>query len=203
SLIGETGIDIPAAMRRRMLNVYDDAIRYSDAFIKRLREDLAEFDPVFVIHADHGEAFGEHGFYGHLPHPYEEVTHVPLVVANAGGPTRVERPFSLLELPSVIQQIAETGEANIPADACRWGTTKIIRDGEPVTGLRFDDWKYIHDDGTELYHLKKDPKERTDVATSHQRLVDACEEIIQQRQQTDRERQLIRDALVAENGVAL
>lgn len=203
SLIGETGVDIPPETRQRMIDIYDDAIRYSDAFIERLWEDLAEFDPVFIIHADHGEAFGKHGFYGHLPHPYEEVTHVPLVVANAGRPKRVGRPFSLLELPSLIQQLAETGEDKISDDASKWVTTKIVRDGDPVSALRFGSWKYIRDDGAELYHLDEDPREQTDVTTSHRTLGNVFEDIVQQRQQTDRERQLIRDVLTAEDEAEL
>ncbi|PSQ10582.1 hypothetical protein BRC93_08960 [Halobacteriales archaeon QS_5_70_15] len=107
--IGDTDVDLGERARRRIVDAYDDTIRYSDAFVRRLREDLLDrgIDPVFVVHADHGEAFGEHGTYGHLAYPYEEVTHVPLVVHGAGETGRVERPFSLLDLADLLVAVAE------------------------------------------------------------------------------------------------
>jgi hypothetical protein len=76
-----------------------------DAFVDDLRD--RGIDPVFVVHADHGEAFGEHGTYGHLAYPYEEVTHVPLVVHGTEETGRVERPFSLLDLPDLLVAVAD------------------------------------------------------------------------------------------------
>jgi arylsulfatase len=107
--IGDTDVDLGERARRRIVDTYDDTIRYSDAFVRRLRDDLRDrgIDPVFVVHADHGEAFGEHGTYGHLAYPYEEVTHVPLVVHGAGETGRVERPFSLLDLPDLLAAVAD------------------------------------------------------------------------------------------------
>ncbi len=107
--IGDTDVDLSERARRRIVDTYDDTIRYSDAFVRRLREDLRDrgIDPVFVVHADHGEAFGEHGTYGHLAYPYEEVTHVPLVVHGTEETGRVERPFSLLDLPDLLVAVAD------------------------------------------------------------------------------------------------
>ena len=107
--IGDTDVDLDERARRRIVDTYDDSIRYSDAFVRRLREDLLDrgIDPVFVVHADHGEAFGEHGTYGHLAYPYEEVTHVPLAVHGVEETGRVERPFSLLELPDLLTAVAD------------------------------------------------------------------------------------------------
>ena len=107
--IGDTDVDLSGDARQRIVDTYDDTIRYSDAFVRRLREDLGDrgIDPVFVVHADHGEAFGEHGTYGHLAYPYEEVTHVPLVVHGTEETGRVERPFSLLDLSDLLVAVAD------------------------------------------------------------------------------------------------
>ena len=107
--IGDTDVDLSERARRRIVDTYDDTIRYSDAFVRRLREDLRArgIDPVFVVHADHGEAFGEHGTYGHLAYPYEEVTHVPLVIHGTGETGRIERPFSLLDLSDLLVAVAD------------------------------------------------------------------------------------------------
>jgi arylsulfatase len=69
----------------RLVNLYDDSIRYGDAFLEQLQSDLAADDPTFVVHADHGEEFGEHGRYGHQPFLNEELIHVPLVVGKPDG----------------------------------------------------------------------------------------------------------------------
>ena len=125
--IGDTDVDLDGRARRRIVDTYDDAVRYSDAFVRRLREDLLDrgIDPVFVVHADHGEAFGEHGTYGHLAYPYEEVTHVPLVVHGTGTTGRVERPFSLLDLPDLLVAVADErplAEVYAPGSGAARGT---------------------------------------------------------------------------------
>ena len=66
--------------RRKLINAYDDSIFYADSFIKKLWGDLKSDDPIFIVHADHGEGFGEHGFYSHPPYLYEEFIHVPLII---------------------------------------------------------------------------------------------------------------------------
>ncbi|QCC47214.1 sulfatase [Halobellus limi] len=88
-----------------LVTAYDDSVRYSDAFLERLRSDLREDDPVIAVHGDHGEAFGEHDVYGHEPYLYEENVRVPLVVD--GPPAgEISEPFSLRELPDVLSSIA-------------------------------------------------------------------------------------------------
>jgi len=204
--IGDTDVDLGERARRRIVDTYDDTIRYSDAFVRRLREDLRErgIDPVFVVHADHGEAFGEHGTYGHLAYPYEEVTHVPLVVHGAGETGRVERPFSLLDLADLLVAVADdrplaevydpgrdpdgaeegphdghTGSG--PGPGCRrdrpWAVTQVRDDGRLVTGIRLPDWKYVDRGGREgdrLFDLSSDPDEQRDASEDHPELLDAC-----------------------------
>jgi hypothetical protein len=49
---------------------YRDCVRSVDAFVDRLPTDLDD-DTVVVFHPVHGEAFGDHGVYGHGPPLYE------------------------------------------------------------------------------------------------------------------------------------
>ncbi len=55
---------------------YRQTIAYTDSFIKALDEQLAELNlaenTIFCIVGDHGEAFGEHGRFGHSRIPFEE-----------------------------------------------------------------------------------------------------------------------------------
>ncbi len=61
-----------------------------------------------IISSDHGQAFMEHGEMFHNVYPYNEVTRVPLVIANfrSGRQVKdraeVDEPFSLTELNRII-----------------------------------------------------------------------------------------------------
>jgi choline-sulfatase len=63
--------------------LYDGEVSYHDEhmgrFIERLKK-LGLYDQVlFVVTADHGEEFHEHGSYGHGHSVYQELLHVPLM----------------------------------------------------------------------------------------------------------------------------
>ncbi len=70
------------------LVAYKQEIRYTDDELKRLFETLDRLgltsSTVFILTSDHGEAFLEHGFYGHGAHLHQEVTHVPLLMTGPG-----------------------------------------------------------------------------------------------------------------------
>ena len=72
---------------------YDANLRWVDEAVFQFYRALqrANFtDSIwFVITADHGEAFGEHGEFYHLSSVYEENIHVPLII----HPPRWARPF--------------------------------------------------------------------------------------------------------------
>jgi len=134
---------------RRLVRAYDDSIRYADEFLRRTAED-APGDPLIAVHGDHGEAFGEHGTYGHHARLYEENIHVPFVVS--GGPTaRVERPVSLGRLPDLLEDLAV--EESVQRSPSRPAVSRTL-DGERIA-LRDRRWKYIGDDNGsgELYVL--------------------------------------------------
>lgn len=92
------------SMHEKLVTAYDDSIRYSDAFLGRLREDLDD-EGVIAVTGDHGEAFGEHGTYGHEPYLYRENTHVPLVVSGVGDGEHRDA-FSLAGLPELLSAVA-------------------------------------------------------------------------------------------------
>lgn len=122
--------------RSVLLEAYRNTIRYTDAFLENLLEDLGD-DPLVVVHGDHGEEFGEHGYYGHGPHLREENIHVPLVVAN--GPTgRVENPFSLRDLPQFLYDLATTNTVTIPEQSYVKSKNK-----DPKWAIRGLGWKYV------------------------------------------------------------
>lgn len=77
---------IPNAVIRRAIDLYDAEIRYTDRELGRLFGGLRRLGlldrAVIVVTSDHGEEFGEHGsMEGHQWTLYDEVLHVPLLVA--------------------------------------------------------------------------------------------------------------------------
>ena len=59
---------------------------------------------VVIITSDHGEAFGDHGHFGHGPGVYLDEIGVPLVILSPGAPAGrvVESPVSLRDLPATV-----------------------------------------------------------------------------------------------------
>jgi len=102
-----------ANVHKKLITAYDDSIRYSDAFLERLRGDLN--DPVIAVHGDHGEAFGKHGNYGHEPFLYRENTHVPLVVTGVDG-GYYDGAMSLHTIPDMLVSIANREGTKEPSE---------------------------------------------------------------------------------------
>lgn len=137
-------------------DLYDGTILDADQFLGRIREDLAEYDPVFVIHGDHGEAIGEHGNFGHGS-LYEEVIHVPLVVANVADDDRIDRPTSLRTLPRLI----EAASQDTSTDWRSFGSPYVLsKTRKAAFALRGRDWKFYKRDGhASFFELDSDPEE--------------------------------------------
>jgi arylsulfatase A-like enzyme len=67
------------------MDCYDGAIAYLDGQIGRLLDDLERRglrkNTLIIITADHGEAFGENGHYGHIDSAYLTQLRVPLLIS--------------------------------------------------------------------------------------------------------------------------
>jgi len=143
---------------KKRFDLYDDSIKYADKFIGRLWEDLKDFDPVFIVHSDHGQAFGEHGIWGHTAYFYEEFIHIPLVIFNAGITGEIKEPATL-DL-SLIFGLIEGAEASTLTGGP--AISKSFKSDGIGMAIRMGDWKFIHDAGEKLYNLRDDPGEQID-----------------------------------------
>lgn len=88
---------------------YDTEVAFADDAVGNLLAVLAELYPpdrtLVVFAGDHGENLGEHGYWGHGRHLWEENLHVPTAITWPGhlGPAVLEAPASNLDLaPTVL-----------------------------------------------------------------------------------------------------
>ena len=168
------------ALHDRLLTAYDDSVRYTDAFLERLRGDL---DAVVAVHGDHGEAFGEHGTYGHEPYLYEENVHVPLVVDGLASRT-VSDPVSLASLPALLTGIADGDAAFDAPDPFAVARTRTGR----RTALRGRRVKFIRSEAdSELYDLEAGE----DTPVSSPELERLCRRRLRAATASDREKEAI------------
>jgi arylsulfatase len=191
---------------QRLIDLYDDSIRHGDRFVERLRRDLRDDDPVFIVHADHGEEFGEHGRYGHQPYLYDSLIHVPLVIANAGRQGTVDRPVSLRSLAPTITDIADAPAtfpgrrllANADGRDPPWTVSKVFAGGQRRVAIRSRNVKYITDaEATELYDLRLDPDEQVNVYDRQLEATAAFDDVVAAHVDTERERRAIGDAVAS------
>jgi len=194
-------VDEPSAVdshsREQFIDAYDAEIRFVDEQLERLFETFestgAYEETLFLITADHGEGFGEHGFYGHPPGVFEELVHVPLMVHDPrdGETRRVDDPVSLLSIaPTVLDGLgveppssfrdtslldrAGTASAGVFSEVCEeaGGGFEIqpYDRSRAIVGYRTSRFKYVRDrqsDCEALYDLHEDPGERTDRSDDH------------------------------------
>ncbi len=85
--------------------VYAAGVAEADALVGALAAALP--DAALLVTADHGEAFGEHGFYGHMIGIHAEVLAVPLVVVGPGiASGEVRAPVSTLRVHDTLLDLA-------------------------------------------------------------------------------------------------
>ena len=103
---------LPDADLRQLIALYDEEVAWTDELVGRLVDGIRARpggeDVVFVLTADHGEEFYEHGSLGHATTLYREQTHVPLIVSDpAGGKGQVvDTPVSLVDLSPSLAELA-------------------------------------------------------------------------------------------------
>jgi arylsulfatase A-like enzyme len=96
--------------RELLIDLYDAEIRYNDEKIGEFFDELRSRDlldkSLLMFTADHGDAFGEHGYYEHPRYLHDEITHVPLLVRPpSGAEERISTPVSTLDIASTIASV--------------------------------------------------------------------------------------------------
>ena len=178
--------------RKEVMALYDAGVHWVDQQLSRLVGTLKASqrwnDTVFVVTADHGEEFLEHGSRYHSPDGLaEQLIRVPLLVHAGDGSTPgiVPGPFSLIHLtPTLLEavgvdvplsfrgrglwrDISAGSGASHPAivecvEACNNPLSMADRLGHRLMAVRDVDYKLVlrfGDSGEELYKLRDDSQE--------------------------------------------
>jgi arylsulfatase A-like enzyme len=176
------------------INAYDANLRYGDWVIGEVEAKLRAAGvldrTVLVITADHGEAFGEHGYVTHGGPVTDEVSHIPLVMVVPQG-ARPGRATALTQTTDLLPTLCELLGADYPKKEVQGRSLVpvILGQSDRVHDYVFtratqaaecptDFAKYAIRDGTHalvlyengkwpaLYDLKADPGETKDVAAA-------------------------------------
>jgi arylsulfatase A-like enzyme len=112
---------------------YDDCIAFIDEHVGQLMDELRGQglldNTLVIITSDHGESFGDHGWYLHGTSLYLDETGVPLVILAPDAPAGrvVDQPVSLRDLPAtVVDQLGLSAGSPFPGRslAAYWSLTR-------------------------------------------------------------------------------
>jgi arylsulfatase len=167
---------LPPHVATRVERAYRDSIRSVDRFISKFLEGVSDDDPMLAFYSDHGEAFGDHGIYGHQHTVYEENIHVPFLVHNASVDGRISDTVSLLELPDILRELSIDDQVS-PAE---WTSEYVYSRTEDSStiAVRGERWKYISSgERDELFDLECDPNEEVDVSSEEEDVLQELQSI--------------------------
>ncbi len=173
------GLNAMEEGRRRMWQAYYASVTFMDEQLGRVLDELDRLglsDSTAVIFTtDHGYHLGEHGFW-QKANLHEEVVRVPLLVRVPG--IRPARTSSLVELVDIYPTCTDILGLPMPASLQGKSLRPLLHDPRATIrasalsihnrhggGVRLADWHYMNygEKGEELYDMKKDPHQYTNV----------------------------------------
>jgi len=195
------GRELPAPARSHLVSQYDGAIAYLDNSLARLFDNLKDaglYDSsMIIVTSDHGEAFGERNVIGHAVSVHQDQISVPLIIKYPGQTTGsvVNSPANGVDLlPTVLDVVGHTTDAKVQGRSLaefEEKTGSVFSESFPwyltLRAKRFDSlqravtstrFKLIRSDNgeRELYDLKADPLETTNVYELHRDIAADLEE---------------------------
>jgi arylsulfatase A-like enzyme/Flp pilus assembly protein TadD len=178
---------------------YEGEVAFADSCVGQVLEKLRQLglydQTLIVIVGDHGEMLGEHGELNHGFFIYEGALRVPLVIrvprAQAAA-RQVDLPVSLIDVaPTIVSLVGGEVPKEVQGmDLSPWiagqeaGARGRAIYAETVTpthyygassllGVIVDGWKYIETTRPELYDLRSDPAEATNLLEREPKRADA------------------------------
>jgi arylsulfatase len=184
-----------------LVALYDGNIRRLDDAVERLLQGLSEVrdrqrETAVVFIADHGEAFGDHGWFGHSGTVYDEMVRVPFILrlpdVRDAGPVDTTQLASLEDvLPTLLDVAGLPPPTRCDGVDLLAPSSKASRDARVVLmrnalddrlelGVRSRRWKAVVR-GTEkrqLFDLSADPRENHNLAGDRRELLGGFEALL-------------------------
>jgi len=178
--------------------LYDGEVAFVDTYVGKIIDDLKTAHllerTLVVVVGDHGEAFGEHQEHGHAMFCYEENLKVPLVFYNPrvfpgkSKGLRVKNRVSLIDImPTILELYGQKAPEQIQGQSFTHLLTgtpekkertfyiesmhgKEEKGWAPLTGIVYEQYKYISLPEPELYDLTTDSIEKDNLFWKKNRL---------------------------------
>jgi len=177
---------------------YNGELAFVDAYVGKIIDDLKTASllerTLVVIVGDHGEAFGEHQEYGHAIFCYEQNLRVPLIFYNPRvftGKLKGLRVRNRVSLVDIMPTILELYGQKVPGEIQGQSFVDLL-DGSPekkdrtfyiesmhgkeemgwapLSGIIYEQYKYISLPEPELYDLTTDSNEKNNLFWKKNRL---------------------------------
>lgn len=193
-------LDLNQAQATYLLDRYDGGIRWTDDgfkyFLDKVKDRLNLDNTIFVITSDHGEEFLEHGRIGHQFSLYWELLHVPLLVFGKGIPARtITNVVSTVDVtPTLLNAVGLSfnnsasikGESLLPlingesTSLHNYVFSELDRNIK-LKSIVTDEEHYLSRSKIkprQLFNIKRDKKERRNIAKKQNEKVDQYESTI-------------------------
>ncbi len=187
--VGRSDPDLSAAEIESEIAAYDGVLSYLDAQIGVLRAALEERgvldNTILVLVSDHGEAFGERGWFLHGHSLYLDQLHVPMIVRWPSGVpagVRASDVVSIAAVPGLVMDLidgpaafatatttgATTPMAYAEAEKKSWAPEDSPAFVTPLAAVLDDEWHLIRTERgeSELFRWRVDPLGKRDLAGS-------------------------------------
>ena len=183
--------DLTPRDRAALIAAYDNCLAFLDAQVGRLLDFLQNSpegrNTIVIITSDHGEEFGEQGFYSHGYNLYRPALHVPLIIAGPGIPkgARISHLVRIRDLFSTVLDLSEGGDSHFTRDSLArfWDpqftpqpfdnfvVSELVpvfnEDGkQAMISITTPQWQYIYNSSgrQELYRWTTDPLNQENLA---------------------------------------
>lgn len=160
--------------------VYRNEVAHIDRALLPFVEGLlgSERETLIAFTSDHGEEFFEHGNLGHGLGLYQEVLHIPMLVAGLDGASaQVDEVVGLDFLHFLLAGAGATGERGLPP---LWGdpvlSFNLLYGPQEHFARRDGRWKWVmHGQTRGLFDLSTDPGELKDLSGANPSIVRALD----------------------------
>jgi len=175
---------VSEAQRQHIIAMYDERLKYADWIVGRFLADLKQYqvldNSIFILFADHGESFGEHGRWLHANTVYNAQTHIPLLIRFPVGVEKVPPAVNkLVQLSDIAPTLCFLAGLSFPNGQLQgsdftseiFGTSahsgtafsRCLKEPRLFWGIELPEGKGIFDENgnlIELYDLQRDPEEK-------------------------------------------